>query len=318
VHRGCPSRGLLALARACEKAQPSRSHLAPQLVDCLLLSLLSLNFSAVLPLLETDILEVDPAATGLVPKDLLLYCLYAAQLFLALKRFDRAAELLLQALVAPSPALNAIQLAAYKKLVLASLLSGGVPPPVPKYASAALHRHLKGATEAYAELEKAFLSRSAAQLEAQLKAHGDAFKADGNWGLVCQLVGAQPRRATQRLTGTFLTLPLSDLGRQASLGGAEPMGAAEAALLVREMVRRGEIWASVDARTGLASFREEPEQYCTRAVARRIAARLNATLELDARARALDIALQAAPSYQSKDLLHSERGAKASAMDMSD
>ncbi len=34
-----------------------------------------------------------------------------------MKRFGRAAELLMQALTAPANALNAIQLAAYKKLV---------------------------------------------------------------------------------------------------------------------------------------------------------------------------------------------------------
>jgi hypothetical protein len=37
--------------------------------------------------------------------------------YAAVKQFGRASELLTQALVAPAPVLNAIQLASYKKLV---------------------------------------------------------------------------------------------------------------------------------------------------------------------------------------------------------
>jgi COP9 signalosome complex subunit 3 len=69
---------LLALAVAAAKVAPSPQHLTPQLVDLLQLSLLANNVSAVLPLLDADILEVDPPATGLVAKDFLLYCFYGA------------------------------------------------------------------------------------------------------------------------------------------------------------------------------------------------------------------------------------------------
>jgi len=40
-----------------------------------------------------------------------------SQVYAAVKQFGRASELLTQALVAPAPVLNAIQLASYKKLV---------------------------------------------------------------------------------------------------------------------------------------------------------------------------------------------------------
>jgi hypothetical protein len=117
VARGCAGRGLAALAAAARKAAPTQSHLTSQHVDLLQLSLLALNYAAALPLLETDIFEVVPSATGLVPKDFLLFCFYGASLLCAVKRFARAAELLTQALAAPAMALNAIQLACYKKLV---------------------------------------------------------------------------------------------------------------------------------------------------------------------------------------------------------
>ena len=78
VTSACPGRCLLALAVAAAKVAPSPQHLTPQLVDLLQLSLLANNVSAVLPLLDADILEVDPPATGLVAKDFLLYCFYGA------------------------------------------------------------------------------------------------------------------------------------------------------------------------------------------------------------------------------------------------
>ena len=53
-------------------------------VGVLLLSLLSLNYTAALPLLEADIFEVVPSATGLVPKDFLLYCFYGGSVRLIL------------------------------------------------------------------------------------------------------------------------------------------------------------------------------------------------------------------------------------------
>ena len=85
-------------------------------MDVLQLSLLARNFAAALPLLEEDIFEVVPSATGVVPKDFLLYCYYGGACLCAVKRFAPAVDLFMQALAAPALALNAIQLACYKKM----------------------------------------------------------------------------------------------------------------------------------------------------------------------------------------------------------
>lgn len=113
-----PGRGLLALRCAALKAAPTPAHLTPQHVDLFVLALASQNHGAALPLLDgPDVLEVNPVLTGVAPKDVLLHCFYGATLLAGLRRYGRACELLVQALVAPTPALNAIQLACYKKLV---------------------------------------------------------------------------------------------------------------------------------------------------------------------------------------------------------
>ena len=113
----CPGRALSALSAAARKAAPTPAHLTPAHVDVLQLSLLARNFAAALPLLGDDIFEVVPAATGLVPRDFLLYCYYGGACLCAVKRFAHAVDLFMQALAAPALALNAIQLACYKKMV---------------------------------------------------------------------------------------------------------------------------------------------------------------------------------------------------------
>ena len=113
----CPCRGLGALAAAVRAVAPSRHHLTPQHVDVLQLSLLAHNYTAALQLVEEDLFEVVPAHTGVAAKDVALFCLYASMVLCAMKRFHRASELLIQALVIPTHTLNAIQLACYKKLV---------------------------------------------------------------------------------------------------------------------------------------------------------------------------------------------------------
>jgi hypothetical protein len=193
VSAGCPGRGLAALACAARKAAPTPAHLTPAHVDVLQLSLLALNYAAALPLLADDIFEVVPSATGLVPKDFLLYCFYGGSLLCAVKRFGRAVELFMQALTAPALALNAIQLACYKKMarrachacvcvravsrfvqfsmltrprpchaqVLASLLSAGTVPALPKFASSAVTRHVKARAHARVLLRVRLCSHAA-------------------------------------------------------------------------------------------------------------------------------------------------------------
>jgi hypothetical protein len=88
-------------------------------VDLLQLSLLAHNYSLALEMVEEDLLEVVPSQTGVTAKDVALYSLYASMVLAAMKRFHRASELLIQALIIPTHTLNAIQLACYKKLVSA-------------------------------------------------------------------------------------------------------------------------------------------------------------------------------------------------------
>ena len=211
--------------------------------------------------------------------------------------------------------------------MLASLLSAGTVPAVPKFASAAVSRHLKARappgqakrpapsdasppaaqsyTAAYAELEKAFAERSAEALAKALAAHGEAYRADGNLGLAKQLAAALPGRGVARLTSTYLTLPLADIAAAAGLAGA-----AEAEARVLRMVADGDIFATIDARAGVVAFSEEPGAFDTRRVAQRLQRCVDGVVALSQRLRALDEALAAEPAYVAR-VVQAERNAAA-------
>ena len=181
--------------------------------------------------------------------------------------------------------------------ILVSLLAEGSVPALPKYTSTAVTRNVKGAAGPYHALETAFLSRKADDLASCLASHEAGFRTDGNWGLCCQVAAALPGRLVQRLTSTYLTLPLTDLATSAGLGGPR-----DAEALILACVDAGQVFARIDARAGLVAFREEPEQFCTRAVASRLGAQLDAIVALAQRTRVLDEALQTEPAYVSTAL----------------
>jgi hypothetical protein len=176
-----------------------------------------------------------------------------------------------------------------------SLLAEGSVPALPKYTSSGVTRNVKAAAGPYHALETAFLARKADDLAACLASHEAAFRTDGNWGLCMQVAQALPGRLVQRLTSTYLTLPLTDLATSAGLGGPR-----DAEALILACVDAGQVFAKIDGRAGLVAFREEPGQFCTAAVATRLGAQLDAIVGLAQRTRVLDEALQTEHSYVAK------------------
>ena len=67
---------ILPLEAAARKVQPTNEYLTAQHADLAQVCLLAKCYNAALPLLDDDIFEVDPKATGVNFKDFLLYCYY--------------------------------------------------------------------------------------------------------------------------------------------------------------------------------------------------------------------------------------------------
>lgn len=83
-------------------------------------------------------------------------------------------------------AISAIQVEAYKKYVLVSLLVHGKLRTLPKYTSHVIDRYIRNITGLYNELATAYVRDKNPYQEIQklLKLHGEDFQKDQNYGLV--------------------------------------------------------------------------------------------------------------------------------------
>ena len=174
--------------------------------------------------------------------------------------------------------------------MLSSLLSSGAVPPLPKFVSPAVSRHVKGYATPYSELEKAFTSASPKDAAKALTTHEAAFKADGCWGLAKQVASALGVRCVARLTDVYLTQPLPSVATAAGLEGADREDGA--AKLVRRAVGNGSVGAKIDSRARVVAFAPPPPPGGDRSSARLLHGRIDDVLALVARVGAMDEAIE--------------------------
>ncbi|CAO2205585.1 unnamed protein product [Urochloa humidicola] len=251
-----PIRGIAPLRAAVRKIQASPEQLTPVHADYLLLCLLAKQYKAGLSVLEDNIFEVDQ------PKDLFLYCYYGGMIYIGLKKFPKALELLHNAVTAPMSSLNAIVVEAYKKYILVSLIQNGQVPSFPKYTSSTAQRNLKN----YAQ--------------------------DNNLGLVKQVLSSMYKRNIQRLTQTYLTLSLEDIARSVQLDTPR-----DAEMHVLRMIEDGEIHATINQKDGMVSFHEDPEQYKSVEMVEHIDSSIQRLTALSKKLASIDENMACNPTY---------------------
>ena len=99
-------------------------------------------------------LDVDPGITGTTVTDVLLYCYYGGMLHVGKRRYQDAMELFLTAISIPSYVVNAITIAAAKKLILTAILHLGYVPALPKETPQPVNRAIKSQLSVYLEFAK--------------------------------------------------------------------------------------------------------------------------------------------------------------------
>jgi len=125
---------------------------------------------------------------SLVALDAQRFFYYAGIAYAAMRRYEDASRALLTCISLPAFVLGAVHLAAYKKLVLVSLLARGKLDPLPRYLSLAVSRSLEtqqqarsGELFAYMQLAKAFEEATSESLMALV--NNPVFAIDGNAGI---------------------------------------------------------------------------------------------------------------------------------------
>ncbi|KAF0460716.1 COP9 signalosome complex subunit 3 [Gigaspora margarita] len=251
------------LTHALQKYSPSANHLTNLHQFFIKECLLTKCYRQALPILDNDITEIETTGTGISYIDHLLYHYYGAMVYIGLKNYTRALNFLVLVISTPAIVTSQVQAEAYKKFSLVSLLLHGKIIPLPKYTAPVVVRSIKNQCQAYQDYASAFESLNVKRLRNEFNKCSEAFRKDGNFGLVKQTLDAIYRRKIQQLTQTYLTLSLVDIADAIGLEGRDAPKIAERYIL--QMIESREIFATISHsdQGGMVSFHDDPDMYNT-------------------------------------------------------
>ncbi|KAI8808043.1 hypothetical protein BJ742DRAFT_709843 [Cladochytrium replicatum] len=285
--------------------------------------ILAKNYNAALPVLSVDISEVQPHAYNLRVQDFLLHHYYGAMLWIGLKRFDRAFEFLQLCITAPASVCSFVQVEAYRKYVLVSLILLGSFEPPPKYTSAAVIRACTSSlTGAYTDFAQSTKSGSVSRIQQSFVKHHDAFAKHRNLGLAKQCVQSFNRRHVQQLTQTYITLSVADIakgirntdsafeppslqrGQQMETDTTlEPDTIKEVERLVLRMVEENQVYATISHRDGgMVSFHDLPDEFNTDETATTMDEQIRKSIAISERVSRLSKEIGLSKDYVSKTM----------------
>ncbi|BFF97414.1 COP9 signalosome complex subunit 3 [Drosophila madeirensis] len=263
--------GIKIMARAVDQIRQMDTQLTPIHADLCLLSLKAKNFNLVLAYLDTDITDISTAAAECKTqqqqqsqhtvdanndaKYFLLFYYYGGMIYTAVKNYDRALYFFEVCITTPAMAMSHIMLEAYKKFLMVSLIVEGNIAFIPKNTQV-IGRFMKPMASHYHDLVNVYANSSSEELRILILKYSEAFTRDSNMGLAKQVATSLYKRNIKRLTKTFLTLSLSDVASRVQLSGA-----AEAERYILNMIKSGEIYASINQKDGMVLFKDDPEKY---------------------------------------------------------
>ena len=288
------------LRAATRAARPTRDHLTKQHAFLFSLCVACGRHDVVADDLDrSPVFETDPGVTGVDAADYQKYCELGGQALVALGRYADAAELFLRVTCAPAARATRAHAAAHKKYVLCSLIADGAcafASSLPKYASPAVQRHVRGACAAYASLADVYASGPAKKTRARFAESAETFERDGpeTARLAETALRSLARRSTKRLVETHVSLSLADIASIAELDEGE----AEAERVVLEMIEAGEMTARIDAAARSVTFLDAADDpFAAEAEAAVLAAAVDEARALAERVRRKDDALRASRAY---------------------
>lgn len=173
--------------------------------------------------------QVDKSIYPISYLDNLLYHYYGAFILISLREWAAAEEYLEMVISAPinSSIPSAIQIEAMKKLALVQLIRHGAIKSLPRYVPTLFSKTIK--QSAYGQLAKVYPAGNVQQVaEKEQK----VFQQDFNIGLVREVLENAPRWKLRTLTKTYLTLSLSEIGKEIVMSDTVKLRS-----LVEDMVR---------------------------------------------------------------------------------
>ncbi|VDB92574.1 unnamed protein product [Peniophora sp. CBMAI 1063] len=184
---------------------------------------------------------------------------------------------------------STIQIDAAKKLVLVHLIHHGKSMALPKYTHPAVAR-IATASSPYGAFARSYPAQTA-NMMAVVEKEQPNFVNDGNFGLLKQAITRAPRWTIKRLTETYLTLGLAEIGQSVGIDDAE-----EVRRVVLSMIEAREINATISA-DGTIAFEDDPPVSVTKTQMDAVLARAQAQEKM---LRALEKEMAVSKEYLSK------------------
>ncbi|KIM64873.1 hypothetical protein SCLCIDRAFT_598688 [Scleroderma citrinum Foug A] len=209
-------------------------------------------FNAALPILAQPITTIDLSLSDLTYNDNLVYHYTGGVVYTALRRWAEAEEFFEICACSPGTVPAAIQLDALIKLVLVQLIREGKTSPPPKYIHPSLPRLFKGTP--YSAFVNAY-PKQRNQLRNIVETEQQIFAADKNLGLINQALEHAARWSIRKLTGTYLTLHISDIGQAVGIDSEDEVRA-----LILDMIQSSEICARIST-DGTVMFSDPPVKF---------------------------------------------------------
>ncbi|KAE8234313.1 hypothetical protein CF326_g646 [Tilletia indica] len=170
--------------------------------------------------LQYPVEDVDQHSSPLRYSDVLQYFYYAGLIAAKQGHLPSAIDYLEQCVTLPTQAVSAIQVDAYKKLILLQLLQDGKMSPPPEYTSSPVTKTIGSLCRPYILFAKVYEDRNATDAEVFQKAEEvkDMMQKDQNLGLVRQCLSTYRSRRIQRLGSTFSCISLVEIARLLGMG----------------------------------------------------------------------------------------------------
>lgn len=257
--KGSPKPLVAVLLAICHSLDTFDSCITPMHHLLLRVCILAKNYRAAVRTMEASLMGVASSIFQNTATDFLLYFYYGGIAYVGLKRFVDAKRCFEICLNAPTVTASHIQVEAFKKHTLVSLLATGEQPVLLKSISLAVQRACRLNADEYRKFADDCGSLNIARAQAKAKQCADLFKADSNTGLVNQILADMVRRKIQQLTLTYLTLSLAEIGKNAGFP-ADDTARTESLLL--KMIADDQIYATISHRdNGMVSFHDMPSAY---------------------------------------------------------
>ncbi|KAJ6261111.1 hypothetical protein Dda_3776 [Drechslerella dactyloides] len=256
-------------------------------------------FRAALPILDVDIEEFPPKGDKEVTyRDILQYYLYGAMVYMAMKKWRRASDFLQFVLSYPGTGVSQIQVDAFKKYVLVTLLLEGREFQLPKTISSITLKACRIMARPYEAFATAYCTGNPDLLRREAALIKEIFQQDGNWGLAEQCLENFRRLGIKALTHTYSTLSVETIASRDLdvLGSRGSISTEDLERYILDMIDRKEIKASLShipdpnssqgATSCMVSFHDLPSLETD--ILEELEAQITRTVQITTQARQLD------------------------------